>query len=117
MNGKKKSATENPKNEPRPPHHLRCEYLEEPLCLDTLEPRFGWWFDPPEAGGEGATRAAAAAAAGSDQAAYRIVVSSSYEDAAAGKGDLWDSGWVESSTSGPVAYAGKPLAIFFFHPF
>ena len=111
MSTTKRGTEKTHTSDVRPPHHLRCEYLEEPLCLDTLEPRFGWWFDPADAGGESArSTGGAAGAAGVDQAAYRIVVSSSYEDAAAGKGDLWDSGWVESSTSGPVAYAGKPLA-------
>lgn len=44
------------------------------------------------------------------QTAYRVVVSSTYEQAAAGTGDVWDSGRVESGSSIDIAYAGEALA-------
>ena len=46
---------------------------------------------------------------GEGQNAYRIVVASTYEKAAAGIGDVWDSGKVISDNHIDVAYAGNAL--------
>jgi hypothetical protein len=43
------------------------------------------------------------------QTAYRIIVASSRENLAKGKGDLWDSGRVQSNRSLQISYAGKAL--------
>ena len=61
------------------PTHLRCEYLTDPLGIDTPTPRLSWV--PPF-----------------DQAAYQIKVTG-----------LWDSGCVRSAESLHVQYAGPTL--------
>ncbi len=64
---------------------LTVEGREAPMGLDELQPRFGWqWVS-----GRNGVR----------QTAYRLIVSSSREKAEHCEGDVWDSGWVESSTS------------------
>lgn len=75
---------------------LRCEYLENPLGIDTPAPRLNWQLDSKERGQR--------------QTAYRILVASSPDLLQKGQGDLWDSGKVESDQSLHVRYAGKPLA-------
>ena len=47
---------------------------------------------------------------GARQAAYRIVVGRTREAVAAGRGDLWDSGRVDSSAATGVEYDGRRLA-------
>lgn len=49
-------------------------------------------------------------ARGLRQDAYRIVVSSSLRLLAGNKGDLWDSGRVQSASTLDIPYAGMPLA-------
>ena len=77
------------------PVDLRCEYLVEPLNVDTTAPRLSWTFQC-----EGRDQR---------QAAYHIQVSASREALLAGNAELWDSGKVDSSQSIHVAYSGKPL--------
>jgi len=81
-----------------PPTDLRCEYLRDPLGIDTPQPRLSWILD-----------AGAAPARGQRQTAWRILVASSPAQLAAGHGDLWDSGKVASDQSIHVPYAGVPL--------
>ena len=76
-------------------HHLRCEYLVDPLGLDERRPRLSWLVDSPRRGAR--------------QAAYRVRVASSSAALAAGGADLWDSGRVETAQSAQVDYAGRPL--------
>lgn len=75
--------------------NLRCEYLSDPLSIETQTPRLTW---TPESDrrGERVT-------------SYRILVASSPERLARGEGDLWDSGVVKSAATTLVEYAGKPL--------
>ncbi|VGO13280.1 hypothetical protein PDESU_01836 [Pontiella desulfatans] len=73
------------------PSALRCEYLENPLGIDVREPRLSWVVP--------------SMVRGDMQTAYQINVSSTPD----GKGDLWDSGKVESDESIHVKYRGKPL--------
>ena len=75
--------------------HLRCEYLVDPLCIDQAHPRLSWRIDSDLRGVK--------------QTAYRILVASSPKLLAEGKGDLWDSGQVDSDVTNQVAYAGRPL--------
>ena len=70
--------------------HLRCEYLANPLGIDTRQPRLSW---RPKA----------------NQAAYRVLVASSAENLSRNEGDLWDSGEVASDQCIHVPYAGTPL--------
>jgi alpha-L-rhamnosidase len=75
---------------------LRCEYLVDPLAIDTREPRLSWVID--------------SRANGAKQTAYQILVASSARSLAAGSGDLWDTGKVASNQTNQIVYAGKPLA-------
>ena len=79
---------------------LRCEYRDNPLGIDTPQPRLSWQM---------AGRGQGPGARGQRQTAYQIVVASTPELLAQGQGDLWDSGKVASDQSLQVAYAGKPL--------
>jgi alpha-L-rhamnosidase len=74
---------------------LRCEYLKEPLGIDTAKPRLSWRIESSK----------------SDvmQKSYRILVASSSDLLDQGKADLWDSGLVPSDQSIQVEYAGKEL--------
>ena len=76
--------------------HLRCEYLADPLGIDTPRPRLSWQC--------------VSTARGCKQTAYRVLVASSVEKLAANEGDLWDSGRVFSNQSTFIDYAGRPLA-------
>ena len=80
------------------PDRLRCEYLVNPLGLDVLQPRLDWIL----VGTEATPRHVM-------QTAYRILVASSKELLAQDKGDLWDSGQVQSQETTHIAYAGTPL--------
>ncbi len=78
------------------PVGLRVEHEQEPRNVDpTRPPRFSWRVDTDRRGAR--------------QTAYRIVVSRDAEAAAAGRGDLWDSGLVESDAASGVDYAGPDL--------
>ncbi len=74
---------------------LRCEYLENPLGIETSNLRLFWKMEKP--------------GRGVHQSAYQIQAASSAELLAKDSSDLWDSGVVESGTSIQVEYAGKPL--------
>ncbi|MCP3775765.1 glycoside hydrolase family 78 protein [Paenibacillus sp. MZ04-78.2] len=74
---------------------LRIEYLENPLGIDELKPRFSW--------------AIHAAGRGARQTAYRIIVSSDAANLDEDMGDMWDTGKVVSGQSANVAYMGSEL--------
>lgn len=80
------------------PDDLRCEYLANPLGIDTTQPRLSWKL-----------LAADAKARGLKQSAYQLLVASSPELLAEGKADLWDSGKVASDETLGIVYSGKPL--------
>jgi alpha-L-rhamnosidase len=77
------------------PVHLRCEYLENPLGIDTVSPHLSWQSDNTERDWK--------------QAVYEILVASSDEGLRAGGADIWDSGRVDSSESVGIAYRGPAL--------
>jgi alpha-L-rhamnosidase len=77
------------------PVHLRCEYLQNPLGIDSASPHLSWQSDNTERNWK--------------QAAYEILVSSSDDALRAGKSDIWDSGKVASSESVGIAYHGPAL--------
>ena len=77
------------------PENLRCEYLKNPVGIDTLRPRFSWTLGAP--------------ARNQAQIAYRILVSADPETIAAEKGDMWDSGKIESPQHINLAYSGPAL--------
>jgi len=78
------------------PVDLRCEYLVNPLGIDTTKPRLSWILHSIERGQR--------------QTAYRILVAGSVDALRWDRGDLWDTGKVASDQSIHVEYAGKPLA-------
>ncbi len=75
--------------------YLRCEYKVNPLGIGTVEPRLSWVI-------ESGRRAQV-------QSAYRILVADSTEALSQDRGNLWDSGKVETDQSNQVVYKGKPL--------
>ncbi|MGD0536909.1 MAG: family 78 glycoside hydrolase catalytic domain [Verrucomicrobiota bacterium] len=77
---------------------LRCEYLREPLAIETHAPRLGWKLTPTDP-----------AAHGQRQRAWQVQVATTRTLLEAGRGDLWDSGWVTSDQSQLIGYAGRPL--------
>lgn len=72
---------------------LRCEYLGNPLGIETPKPCFGWKLVDADK-----TR-------GQEQSGYQIIVEKRLSSGAV----LWDSGKVESSQSLNVEYAGPAL--------
>lgn len=79
------------------PGDLRCEYLENPLAVDILQPRLSW-VNIVETGERGQY-----------QAAWQIRVASEQEGLADGQADFWNSGKVESDPATQIRYAGKTL--------
>ena len=77
------------------PVHLRCEFLQNPLGIDSPAPHLSWQSDSPERNWR--------------QSAYRILVASSPERLDHGKPDVWDSGKRESGESVGIAYGGPKL--------
>lgn len=82
------------------PYDLRCEYLDDPLGIDVIQPRLFWKLTPP----------ADRERRGMRQSAYRILVAGSPELLAEETGDLWDTGYVEGDRNTQVDYAGAPLS-------
>ncbi|MCC6819369.1 MAG: alpha-L-rhamnosidase N-terminal domain-containing protein, partial [Verrucomicrobia subdivision 3 bacterium] len=74
---------------------LRCEYLVNPLGVDSPQPRLSWTLD--------------AKMSGQVQTAYQILVAGSSEALRKDQGDLWDTGQVNSDQTIQLAYAGQPL--------
>jgi alpha-L-rhamnosidase len=77
------------------PVHLRCNYRENPLGIDTPTPRFSWQSDNTERDWR--------------QSAYQILVASSPDNLKAGNGDIWDSQKMSSADSVDIPYAGPEL--------
>lgn len=75
--------------------YLRCEYRVAPLGIDIARPRLSWELHDRRRGAV--------------QTAYQVLVASSPETLADDRGDLWDSGRVESDRSVHVEYAGRAL--------
>ncbi len=80
------------------PRSLRVEHMLNPSVIELSAPRFEWVNEPvsPEI-------------AGASQSAYRVIVSSSRSSVEKGRGDVWDSGKVESGNSILVRYSGVAL--------
>ena len=75
---------------------LRCEYLRNPVGIDTERPRLSWTLRSD--------------ARGQKQTAYQVLVASRLERLSKDTGDLWNSGRVATDQSIQVVYGGKPLA-------
>jgi len=77
------------------PAELRCEYATNPLGIDAAHPRFSWKLISNQRG--------------QVQSAYQVLVGSNEENLKANRGDIWDSGKVNSDQSIHIVYGGKPL--------
>ncbi|MBL7093841.1 family 78 glycoside hydrolase catalytic domain [candidate division KSB1 bacterium] len=75
--------------------NLRCEYLENPLGIDVLQPRLSWILESNQRGQK--------------QSAFQILIATGLEKLDKNIGDAWDSGKVESTQSVHNYYAGVPL--------
>ena len=80
---------------PGTPNTLRCEYMENPVGVDTAAPRFAWVLAHSDRAEK--------------QTAYQVLVASSAEGLSHEKGDAWDSGKISSDDSTQVNYAGRAL--------
>lgn len=74
---------------------LRTEQLKNPAGIDVRQPRLSWRIESNEQN--------------VIQTAYHILVASTPELLEQGKGDIWDSGKIESDVSQWIAYQGKTL--------
>ena len=77
------------------PVGLRCEYLENPLSIETKVPRLSWRLEA-----SGRQR---------QQSAYQILVASQKDFLEKDQGDLWNSGKIESDESVNIPYSGSEL--------
>ncbi len=77
------------------PGYLRCEYRVDPLGADETSPRLSWIVESDRRN--------------QIQTAYRILVASSPGVLAEDRGDLWDTGRVESGETINVVYEGERL--------
>uniref|UniRef100_UPI003216E7E3 glycoside hydrolase family 78 protein n=1 Tax=uncultured Draconibacterium sp. TaxID=1573823 RepID=UPI003216E7E3 len=76
---------------------LKCEYLVNPVGIDESHPRFSWQVESEKPG--------------SLQQAYQLVVGTEKEDVSLGKGNIWESGTVESKVI-PAVYTGPEIQPF-----
>ncbi len=79
------------------PKNLKSEYLVNPIGIDTKNPRFTWQLLAEESGIQ--------------QRAYQVIVGTDSSNVAAGNGDAWNSGSIQSETI-PVKYEGAGLQPF-----
>jgi alpha-L-rhamnosidase len=74
---------------------LRTDYVDRPMGLENVRPHLSWRIESDRRNVR--------------QTAYRILVSSNEEALEAGRGDLWDSGRVDSRRSVGIPYQGLAL--------
>ncbi len=77
--------------------NLQCEYLENPIGIDTKHPRFTWQLQTDEPG--------------ILQQSFQIIVGTDYSAVVDGKGDAWNPADIQSETI-PAKYAGEELMPF-----
>ena len=81
---------------PLVPVELRCDWMVDPLGVDSAPPRVSWQLQ-----GDGRR--------GLRQSAWQVLVSSSREGLSRDLGDVWDSGRVESAEQLHLQYGGRSL--------
>jgi hypothetical protein len=74
---------------------LRCEYAKNPLGVDSPAPRLFWTLE--------------SSVRGQRQTSYQILVASSQNLLGQNRGDLWDTGKVDSDETVQIPYAGTAL--------
>lgn len=77
--------------------NLKCEYLDNPIGIDETHPRFTWQMESQKPG--------------NSQFAYELSVGTSEAEVALGKGNVWESGIVNTSVV-PAVYRGAELQPF-----
>jgi alpha-L-rhamnosidase len=77
--------------------NLKCEHLHNPIGLDEPHPRFTWQIQSEKPGYL--------------QNAFQLVVGSNKEEVITGKGNVWQTGTINSSVI-PVVYNGPELQPF-----
>ncbi len=82
-------------NEAMTIQNVRCEYLIDPIAIESRSPLLSWQLKSDERG--------------KSQSAYRILVASSFSLLNEENADLWDSQVVKSSQSIQITYQGTPL--------
>jgi alpha-L-rhamnosidase len=80
------------------PHEMKCEYLRNPIGIESQQPRLSWFLKARDENKRSLK-----------QVAYQILVSSSSQIIANNTGDIWDSGKVESSKLSQIIYEGPQL--------
>lgn len=83
---------------PLQPVMLTCEYLVNPLNIDTRTPRLSWQFT--------------ASARDKHQSAYEIIVSNTLSAIHSGNGNVWSSGKTASPKNVNIACEGQALKSF-----
>ena len=76
-------------------NHLRCEYLQNPLGIESESPRLSWHILSNQRN--------------VSQTSYQILVSDSPELLQKNQGNYWNSGKINSDESIQIAYQGKSL--------
>lgn len=77
---------------------LKCEYMINPIAIDTAKPRLSWILTSNDSNRRGLK-----------QTAYQVLVSSSLSTLNKDKGDLWDTGKHPSDQSIQIEYDGSAL--------
>jgi alpha-L-rhamnosidase len=80
------------------PRDLRCEFIVDPLGVQSQQPALSWTLDAREKNARGLR-----------QTAYRVLVSSSRKLLSDDQADVWDSAKTSSSQFVQVRYGGKAL--------
>jgi alpha-L-rhamnosidase len=75
---------------------LTCEYATNPVGLDLQSPRLSWRIESKQRG--------------ILQTACQILVSGSLEELSRDKGDIWDSGRMNTDASSGISYKGPELS-------
>jgi alpha-L-rhamnosidase len=83
-------------NQTLTPVHLSCEYLNNPLGIESQAPRFSWQL--------------VSEIQGDFQTAYRVIVADTEEAAKEGTGNVWDSQKAQTNQNMNVVYQGGDLA-------
>ena len=90
------------------PERLRCEYLADPMGVDTNRPRLSWW---PNDSRDAEVQTGYQIIAAADAHSLLEATLQSVSDGAQEQQPvlLWDSGRVDSANTVNISYAGLPL--------
>lgn len=75
--------------------NLKCEYKENPVGIETKNPRLTWQVNPSESNGS--------------QKAYQLIAGTDSMEVVKGIGNIWDSGKVTSAQSLNIPFQGETL--------